>query len=262
MQLINGIYLRIIRFFKRFKKIKYACPCCGYQTLNKKSPGSHLICEICFWEDDPVQFEDHDFKGGANKVSLKYAQKNFLLFGASEKKYIKKSRKPNKKDVKDLKFELLEENNLKKIQIKKWTVTVDIEATRKANEKRSSGAEGCSCEDCKWFVLNRDRCLPEEFKSMLNTFGIDYKKDIEITCVDLTPDEKLYGGWYHANGEVILGGDAKIVVVNNVEVFKMKYVPLVPDFEILFSNEDDLAEEAFPRPVFQIGFSAKVKISC
>ncbi len=81
--------------------MKYTCPCCGYKTLEEKPPGTFEICPICFWEDDNIQFKDPDYKGGANNVSLREAQKNFVKFGASEKRFIKNVRKPTKDDEKD-----------------------------------------------------------------------------------------------------------------------------------------------------------------
>lgn len=63
---------------------KYTCPCCGYKTLDEEPPGTYDICAICFWEDDPIQFEDPDYEGGANRPSLKTAQKNVQLFGACD----------------------------------------------------------------------------------------------------------------------------------------------------------------------------------
>jgi hypothetical protein len=47
-----------------------------------------------FLEDDSVQFEDHDYEGGANKVSLRTAQENFRAFGASERRFWDKVRSP------------------------------------------------------------------------------------------------------------------------------------------------------------------------
>lgn len=48
--------------------LEYKCPCCGNYTLSEE--GNYEICSICNWEDDPVQFEYPDFKGGANILSL------------------------------------------------------------------------------------------------------------------------------------------------------------------------------------------------
>ena len=64
---------------------KYVCPCCGYYTLEEYR--SYEICEICYWEDDPVQAEDHH-SYGANNISLTKAQENYRLFGASDHEFI------------------------------------------------------------------------------------------------------------------------------------------------------------------------------
>jgi hypothetical protein len=48
----------------------FACPCCRFFTLDERPPGTFEICEICGWEDDPVQFKDPDYRGGANASSL------------------------------------------------------------------------------------------------------------------------------------------------------------------------------------------------
>jgi Cysteine-rich CPCC len=79
----------------------YTCPCCGYKTLDEEPPDTFDICEICFWEDDGVQFQDPDFEGGANVISLRQAQQNFVKYGACDKESLKFVRSPNKFDIKD-----------------------------------------------------------------------------------------------------------------------------------------------------------------
>jgi len=74
------------------------CPCCGFDTFDKNDRGNYSICPICFWEDDPLQFNEPDMEGGANRVSLKTGQINFEEFGACEKEMIKNVKKPNKND--------------------------------------------------------------------------------------------------------------------------------------------------------------------
>lgn len=81
--------------------MKYTCPCCGYKTLPEEPSDTFYICEICGWEDDGVQFYNPDIEGGANEVSLKQAQKNFIKFGASEERFVENVRKPNEEDIKD-----------------------------------------------------------------------------------------------------------------------------------------------------------------
>jgi hypothetical protein len=80
---------------------KYTCPCCGYKTLEEEPPGTYAICPICFWEDDGVQFEDPDYPGGANTVSLREAQRNFAAFGACEREMLEHVRRPTRADVRD-----------------------------------------------------------------------------------------------------------------------------------------------------------------
>lgn len=78
---------------------KYECPCCGYLTLGQKPPGTFLLCPVCYWEDDPVQFEDHNYAGGANRPSLNQARENFLRFGACEEEAIPRVRKPLPEEI-------------------------------------------------------------------------------------------------------------------------------------------------------------------
>lgn len=86
---------------------KYTCPCCGYKTLDDEH--EYDICPICFWEDDFIQFEDVDCEGGANPVSLRKAQINFVKFGACEKDMLSHVRTPDIDDIKDEHWKLLSE---------------------------------------------------------------------------------------------------------------------------------------------------------
>ena len=56
---------------------QYSCPCCGSLTLDEEPPGTYEICPVCGWEDDPVQFDDPDYAGGANTMSLNEAKKAY-----------------------------------------------------------------------------------------------------------------------------------------------------------------------------------------
>ncbi|AUX40990.1 uncharacterized protein SOCE26_023920 [Sorangium cellulosum] len=60
----------------------YDCPCCGQRTLEER--GHYEICATCNWEDDPLQEEKPDYEGGANRVSLNTARRNFQLHGTSD----------------------------------------------------------------------------------------------------------------------------------------------------------------------------------
>ena len=75
--------------------MKYPCPCCGYYTYKHVPDGSYDICPVCFWEDDPIQLEDPECEGSANRVSLEQARLNYKKFGACEKEMLPHVRKPN-----------------------------------------------------------------------------------------------------------------------------------------------------------------------
>jgi cysteine-rich CPCC protein len=66
-------------------KKRFACQCCGFLTLEEDPNGSYEICEVCFWENNYVQFRDPNWIG-ANKVSLNEARANFLQFGAKDER--------------------------------------------------------------------------------------------------------------------------------------------------------------------------------
>jgi len=81
--------------------MNFPCPCCGYKTFKHKPNGSYEICGVCYWEDDPIQLEETDYEGGANRVSLRQAQNNFQLFGACEEDMVKRVRKPAPDEARD-----------------------------------------------------------------------------------------------------------------------------------------------------------------
>ncbi len=84
---------------------EYTCPCCGYKTLKERPPGSYQICDLCFWEDDGVQFDDPFYRGGANSPSLYEAQLNYIHFGVSDTRFKNMVRALNDRDVKDTEWE-------------------------------------------------------------------------------------------------------------------------------------------------------------
>lgn len=78
---------------------KCTCPCCGFKTLAES--GNYDLCPICYWEDDPSQYEDPDLEGGPNSPSLRQAQLNFILYGASDQECLSYVRPPSPWDVRD-----------------------------------------------------------------------------------------------------------------------------------------------------------------
>lgn len=70
------------------------CPCCLYEVFDNKNRFEYSICPICFWEDDPIGFNEPFYMGGANRASLIQARRNFELFGACEMDMKRNTRKP------------------------------------------------------------------------------------------------------------------------------------------------------------------------
>lgn len=73
--------------------VRYPCVCCGHLTMDEP-PGSHLICPVCFWEDDPVQLRWPDLPGGANRPSLIEAQAKVKAIGACDERLVSVVRPP------------------------------------------------------------------------------------------------------------------------------------------------------------------------
>jgi hypothetical protein len=90
------------------RMVKYTCPCCGYKTFYEEPNGEYNICTVCYWEDDPFQKADPTDEGGANQVSLRQAQRNFIEFGACEVEMKHYTRQPNSDEPKDPNWKLIE----------------------------------------------------------------------------------------------------------------------------------------------------------
>lgn len=89
--------------------IKFACPCCGYKTFLYKPCGDYDICKVCYWEDDPIQLQDPDYEGGANSVSLRQGQRNFLEFGACERDMLRYVTLPSYDEKRDKDWKPMEQ---------------------------------------------------------------------------------------------------------------------------------------------------------
>jgi ribonuclease HII len=78
---------------------RFACPCCGFFTLAEEPPGSLCVCEVCWWEDDPVQFADPDYEGGANAPSLHQGREFFRMISVSDPELKGHERKPRAEEL-------------------------------------------------------------------------------------------------------------------------------------------------------------------
>jgi hypothetical protein len=55
-----------------------------------------------------VQFEDPDFRDGANVPSLKEAQRNFAALGCSEERFLENVRPPQRNELRDPTWRMLD----------------------------------------------------------------------------------------------------------------------------------------------------------
>ena len=97
--LIGGVMVSVLPLLKKKDEPKkYKCPCCGYYTFEKKER-AYDICPVCFWEDDPVQYENPTMSNGANHVSLSVARVNYKHFNACDTEMKKYVRGPKKDEL-------------------------------------------------------------------------------------------------------------------------------------------------------------------
>jgi len=61
---------------------KIKCPVCGKYEFEEENDFD--ICEVCGWENDGLQMDNPDYKGGANKESLNEARKIYQKTGKYE----------------------------------------------------------------------------------------------------------------------------------------------------------------------------------
>lgn len=80
---------------------RYQCPCCGNYTFSHEVGDTHEICEVCYWEDDGIQLNNPNYKGGSNDVSLNQARDNYKKMGACEALFVKTARKPKEEELPD-----------------------------------------------------------------------------------------------------------------------------------------------------------------
>lgn len=55
---------------------KALCPVCEKHFFARS--GDYDICPVCKWENDPVQFYDHNYAGGANVLCVNDFRKEYI----------------------------------------------------------------------------------------------------------------------------------------------------------------------------------------
>ena len=88
------------------------------------------------------------------------------------------------------------------VKYRTWIFDVDLETTKTEYAKAGeSGAESCTCGYCANYVAYREFVFPEEIKELLQSLGIDYRKEAEIVTYDILPSQMQHiEGWFHFKG--------------------------------------------------------------
>lgn len=53
------------------------CPVCGKYEFEEY--GDYDICPVCNWENDNLQYDDHNYAGGANDLSVNEARIEYFV---------------------------------------------------------------------------------------------------------------------------------------------------------------------------------------
>lgn len=144
------------------------------------------------------------------------------------------------------------------IQIGRWNLRCDPDATRKAFSSMESGSsERCRCADCLNFAAVRDRAYPPEALAIFKKLGIDSQKESEIWHTHRDEfGRHHYGGFFHLVG-IIEGGKDAIQTVDGFGAFDLESIG--NDFEFGFTSKPGPVPSPFlAGPFVRLEFQTRV----
>jgi hypothetical protein len=141
-----------------------------------------------------------------------------------------------------------------RIEFVGWTMDCDVDATRLAYAGMSlGGPEECGCLHCRNFAAARPQLYPSAALTLFERLGIDSTRETEVyylapdgSDADKPPEMQmhLYGGWFHAIGDV----------VTDREEYEVSQ-----DFQLTIIPGGAVIPPSFPdTPLFRIEFSVHV----
>ena len=98
--------------------MKFLCPVCNIHSFSEAD--DYSICPVCGWENDIIQFNDFDYWGGANDLSVNELRMFRTLLNNTKTQnqvkeyhevYISNVKKILKYPVNDIYFEKLRSNH-------------------------------------------------------------------------------------------------------------------------------------------------------
>ena len=144
------------------------------------------------------------------------------------------------------------------VKFKDWTFEVDKALTEGTyNAILGSGADTCSCNNCKNYVAYRDKVFPEEVINLFNDLRIDYRKEVEITTWEVLPNGLHHiGGWFHFKGTILKGKDYRVPLKSSGHTFNL--TPITDNFSIGFAEGSDLTFFEDKAGLVQVEFDTKI----
>lgn len=130
---------------------------------------------------------------------------------------------------------------MEEVKYKRWTLEVDVAATRSAyNLVEKGGPEDCGSQGCQNFAVARENVYPQEVLTLFDKLGVDCTKEAEVLHLNKGDDGfSCYSGWLHFIGDIKSGKDA-------IELVEVDEYTTFSQFDLEWVNEH-----------FRIGFTKK-----
>ena len=144
------------------------------------------------------------------------------------------------------------------IKYKDWTFKIDKELTKQTyNKIQLGGSDTCDCSECENYSLQRDNLFPSEIRQLFIDLGIDYKKEVEITTIEILKNGIHHlSGWFHFKGEILNGNDCKIPLPDNG--FSIELIAITDNFSIGFTHGNSLTFFEDKSGLIQVEFESKI----
>ena len=144
------------------------------------------------------------------------------------------------------------------VKFKDWTFEVDKTLTEQTYRSISgSGADTCTCSDCKNYVAYRDNVFPTDIIQLFGDLGVEFKKEVELTTWEILPNGLHHiGGWFHFKGHVLSGKDYRVSLPSGGHTFDLTKV--TDNFSIGFAESNDLTFFEDKTGLVQIEFDTTI----
>ena len=143
------------------------------------------------------------------------------------------------------------------VRFRKWLFSVDETATTLAYAQcLISGADECTCDDCRNYAQSRTN-VPEEVAVFFKNVGIDYRKESEVwRAGTISANQHWYFGWYHFKGQLLEGTDCKVNLGNDSSTLELESVS--SNFSIGFTQAEAPSIFTDKTNLVQIEFSVVI----